>query len=190
MKVPAEKAPPFAPHISADEALRMVAAGARSGASTRSRRSRCRCSPTRRSAAAASRRRSGRTTSMRTRFEQAVAVEARRRAMMAGDVDRREAQPVQAGVEPRAVPRGEAAGLDPGVRGRRDPDGRRGRRQILDGGEADMVGYRPAVLRRARPGRARARRRSRPLCRNSNLCVPAQMLGMKGVCYNPEVTRG
>lgn len=27
------------------------------------------------------------------------------------------------------------------------------------------------------------------LCRNSNLCVPAQMLGMKGVCYNPEVTR-
>jgi len=27
------------------------------------------------------------------------------------------------------------------------------------------------------------------LCRNSNRCVPAQMLGMKGVCYNPEVTR-
>jgi hypothetical protein len=27
------------------------------------------------------------------------------------------------------------------------------------------------------------------LCRNSNLCVPAQMLGMKGVCYNPEVVK-
>jgi 2,4-dienoyl-CoA reductase-like NADH-dependent reductase (Old Yellow Enzyme family) len=26
-------------------------------------------------------------------------------------------------------------------------------------------------------------------CLNSNLCVAAQMLGMKGVCYNPEVTR-
>ena len=26
-------------------------------------------------------------------------------------------------------------------------------------------------------------------CENSNLCVPAQMLGMKGVCYNPAVTR-
>ena len=25
-------------------------------------------------------------------------------------------------------------------------------------------------------------------CENSNLCVPAQMLGMKGVCYNPAVT--
>ena len=27
------------------------------------------------------------------------------------------------------------------------------------------------------------------LCRSSNRCVPAQMLGMKGVCYNPEVRR-
>jgi len=27
------------------------------------------------------------------------------------------------------------------------------------------------------------------LCQNSNLCVAAQMLGMKGVCYNPDVTR-
>ena len=27
------------------------------------------------------------------------------------------------------------------------------------------------------------------LCRNSNQCVPAQMLGMKGVCYNPEVIK-
>jgi len=27
------------------------------------------------------------------------------------------------------------------------------------------------------------------LCLNSNMCVPAQMLGMKGVCYNPEVVK-
>ena len=27
------------------------------------------------------------------------------------------------------------------------------------------------------------------LCRNSNLCVPAQMLGMKGVCYNADVQK-
>lgn len=27
------------------------------------------------------------------------------------------------------------------------------------------------------------------LCLSSNRCVPAQMLGMKGVCYNPDVTR-
>jgi hypothetical protein len=27
------------------------------------------------------------------------------------------------------------------------------------------------------------------LCENSNMCVPAQMLGMKGVCYNPGVVK-
>lgn len=26
-------------------------------------------------------------------------------------------------------------------------------------------------------------------CVNSNRCVPAQMLGMKGVCYNPDVKK-
>jgi hypothetical protein len=26
-------------------------------------------------------------------------------------------------------------------------------------------------------------------CRNSNRCVAAQLLGMKGVCYNPDVRR-
>jgi 2,4-dienoyl-CoA reductase-like NADH-dependent reductase (Old Yellow Enzyme family) len=26
-------------------------------------------------------------------------------------------------------------------------------------------------------------------CRNSNRCVPAQILGMKGLCYNPEVRK-
>jgi len=27
------------------------------------------------------------------------------------------------------------------------------------------------------------------LCRSSNKCVPAQMLGMRGACYNPEVNK-
>jgi hypothetical protein len=27
------------------------------------------------------------------------------------------------------------------------------------------------------------------LCQSSNMCVAAQMLGMKGVCYNPEVKK-
>jgi 2,4-dienoyl-CoA reductase-like NADH-dependent reductase (Old Yellow Enzyme family) len=27
------------------------------------------------------------------------------------------------------------------------------------------------------------------LCQSSNMCVPAQMLGMKGVCYNPKVKK-
>jgi 2,4-dienoyl-CoA reductase-like NADH-dependent reductase (Old Yellow Enzyme family) len=65
--------------------------------------------------------------------------------------------------------------------------------QILDDGEADMVGI-------GRPFYAEPELAARILgssndahdhgfCKNSNLCVPAQMLGMKGVCYNPEVVK-
>jgi 2,4-dienoyl-CoA reductase-like NADH-dependent reductase (Old Yellow Enzyme family) len=63
-------------------------------------------------------------------------------------------------------------------------------RAIVDGGEADLVGIgrpfyaEPDLAARLLDGDPGPR-----LCRNSNLCVPAQMLGMKGVCYNPEVTR-
>jgi 2,4-dienoyl-CoA reductase-like NADH-dependent reductase (Old Yellow Enzyme family) len=59
---------------------------------------------------------------------------------------------------------------------------------VLDGGEADLVGIgrpfyaEPDLAARILGGDARDQ-----LCRYSNLCVPAQMLGMKGVCYNPEV---
>jgi len=63
---------------------------------------------------------------------------------------------------------------------------------ILTGGQADLVGL-------GRPFYAEADLARRLLdaaghdgvgaCRSSNLCVPAQMLGMKGVCYNPEVVR-
>ena len=65
--------------------------------------------------------------------------------------------------------------------------------QILDDGEADMVGIgRPFY---AEPDLARrilgdtVNERDAGLCQNSNLCVPAQMLGMKGVCYNPAVVK-
>jgi 2,4-dienoyl-CoA reductase-like NADH-dependent reductase (Old Yellow Enzyme family) len=61
---------------------------------------------------------------------------------------------------------------------------------ILEAGDADMVGI-------GRPFYAEADLAARILggdvgsgrCRNSNRCVPAQMLGMPGVCYNPEVNR-
>jgi 2,4-dienoyl-CoA reductase-like NADH-dependent reductase (Old Yellow Enzyme family) len=65
-------------------------------------------------------------------------------------------------------------------------------RDIVASGDADLVGIgrpfyaEPDVARRfvGEPGdRAPVR------CRSSNRCVPAQMLGMKGVCYNPEVTK-
>ncbi len=62
---------------------------------------------------------------------------------------------------------------------------------LLDSGVADMVGIGrpfyadPAVAAKLLEGAAGTTR-----CRNSNRCVPAQMLGMKGVCYHPEVVRG
>jgi len=64
-------------------------------------------------------------------------------------------------------------------------------RDILDGGDADLVGIgrpfyaEPDLAARILAGDPEPRR-----CRNSNRCVPAQMLGMKGVCYNPEVRKG
>ena len=61
---------------------------------------------------------------------------------------------------------------------------------ILEHGDADMVGIgRPFY---AEPDLAAASSPVTPTapCRNSNHCVPAQMLGMKGTCYNPEVARG
>lgn len=61
---------------------------------------------------------------------------------------------------------------------------------VLDSGQADMVGIgrpfyaEPDLARRILGGDPGPR-----LCRNSNRCVPAQMLGMKGICYNPDVRR-
>ena len=64
------------------------------------------------------------------------------------------------------------------------------RASILDAGDADLVGVgrpfyaEPDVARRFLGDAAGPVR-----CRSSNRCVPAQMLGMKGVCYNPDVTK-
>jgi 2,4-dienoyl-CoA reductase-like NADH-dependent reductase (Old Yellow Enzyme family) len=61
---------------------------------------------------------------------------------------------------------------------------------ILDGEEADMVGIgrpfyaEPDLAARVLGGSPEPRR-----CRNSNFCVPAEMLGMKGTCYNPAVKK-
>jgi 2,4-dienoyl-CoA reductase-like NADH-dependent reductase (Old Yellow Enzyme family) len=62
--------------------------------------------------------------------------------------------------------------------------------EILDGGQADLVGIgRPFYAEPDLAGRILGGGPEEGLCRYSNLCVPAQMLGMKGVCYNPEVRR-
>jgi 2,4-dienoyl-CoA reductase-like NADH-dependent reductase (Old Yellow Enzyme family) len=72
-----------------------------------------------------------------------------------------------------------------GIRTAADVDG------ILDAGDADMVGIgrpfyaEPDLARRILAGPPD----QEPRCQYSNLCVPAQMLGMKGVCYNPAVAK-
>ncbi|MBA2280438.1 MAG: NADH:flavin oxidoreductase [Actinomycetota bacterium] len=67
---------------------------------------------------------------------------------------------------------------------------------ILDGGHADLVGIgRPFYAEPDLPRRiladsaAAGDPQDHGLCVNSNLCVPAQMLGMKGACYNPAVVK-
>jgi 2,4-dienoyl-CoA reductase-like NADH-dependent reductase (Old Yellow Enzyme family) len=63
-------------------------------------------------------------------------------------------------------------------------------RAILDAGQADMVGIgRPFYAEADLAARILDGDPGPRLCRNSNRCVPAQMLGMKGVCYNPEVVK-
>ncbi|MGZ7026085.1 MAG: oxidoreductase [Acidimicrobiia bacterium] len=62
--------------------------------------------------------------------------------------------------------------------------------QILDDGEADLVGIgRPFYAEPDLARRILAGDDSTGRCRSSNRCVAAQMLGMRGVCYNPEVTK-
>ena len=61
---------------------------------------------------------------------------------------------------------------------------------ILDGGQADMVGIgRPFYAEPEVAARILGSDTGPTLCRSSNRCVPAQMLGMPGVCYNPEVNK-
>jgi 2,4-dienoyl-CoA reductase-like NADH-dependent reductase (Old Yellow Enzyme family) len=63
-------------------------------------------------------------------------------------------------------------------------------REIVERGEADMIGIgRPFYAEPAAAARFLHGDPSPGLCQNSNRCVPAQMLGMKGVCYNPAVRK-
>jgi len=63
-------------------------------------------------------------------------------------------------------------------------------RQIVDDGEADMVGFgRPFYAQGDLAEHILGDGNLHALCQSSNMCVPAQMLGMKGVCYNPKVKK-
>jgi 2,4-dienoyl-CoA reductase-like NADH-dependent reductase (Old Yellow Enzyme family) len=61
---------------------------------------------------------------------------------------------------------------------------------IVEDGEADLVGIgRPFYTEPDLAGRILAEDATSGRCRSSNRCVAAQMLGMKGVCYNPDVVK-
>jgi 2,4-dienoyl-CoA reductase-like NADH-dependent reductase (Old Yellow Enzyme family) len=63
-------------------------------------------------------------------------------------------------------------------------------REILESDEADLVGIgRPFYAEPELAARVFGNDPTPGRCRNSNRCVAAQMLGMKGVCYNPEVRK-
>src|SRR4051794_18369493 len=63
-------------------------------------------------------------------------------------------------------------------------------RSVLDAGDADLVGVgRPFYAEPDVARRFLAADDAPARCRSSNRCVPAQMLGMRGVCYNPDVVK-
>lgn len=71
-----------------------------------------------------------------------------------------------------------------GIRTAEEVDG------ILRAGEADMVGIgRPFYAEPDLPRRILGHDPGPGLCQNSNRCVPAQTLGMRGACYNPAVAK-
>jgi len=187
VKVPAEQAPPFAPHVAADEALRTCELVEEWGFDA--------VTPVEVSVFPDTTLSRGdvpssiwENASMRARFEQASPSKARRRAMMAAmwiGGKRSPFTPVWnrslfVGAKRRvSIPVFAVGGIRTGAEAR----------QIIDRGEADMVGFgRPFYVQDDLAAHVLADGHAR--CRNSNKCVPAQMLGMKGVCYNPEVTRG
>jgi 2,4-dienoyl-CoA reductase-like NADH-dependent reductase (Old Yellow Enzyme family) len=62
--------------------------------------------------------------------------------------------------------------------------------EIVESDEADLVGIgRPFYAEPDLAARILAHDPGPGRCRNSNRCVAAQMLGMKGVCYNPDVRK-
>jgi len=71
-----------------------------------------------------------------------------------------------------------------GIRSREECDG------ILAAAEADMVGIgRPFYAEPDLATRILGATGGHALCESSNRCVPAQQLGMKARCYNPNVAR-
>jgi 2,4-dienoyl-CoA reductase-like NADH-dependent reductase (Old Yellow Enzyme family) len=186
VKVPSEQAPPFAPHVTDDEALRTCELACEWGFDA--------ITPVRVSVFPDTTLSRGdvpssiwENTAMRNRFRTASPSRLRRTMMTAAmwvGGKRSPFVPVwnrdlfRAARQRVSVPVFAVGGIRTAAEAR----------QIVEDEEADMVGFgRPFYAQDDLAAHVLADGHAR--CQSSNKCVPAQMLGMKGVCYNPAVTR-
>jgi 2,4-dienoyl-CoA reductase-like NADH-dependent reductase (Old Yellow Enzyme family) len=188
VKVPVEKAPPFAPRVTLDEALRTCELVAEWGydAVTPVEVSVFPDTTLSRGGVPSS---LWTNQSMKTRLRAAAPSRRRRVTLIAGSWlggKRNPFAPVWNRLLFREakrrvpIPVFAVGGIRTGVEAR----------QIVDDGEADMVGFgRPFYAQDDLAEHILGDGNLHALCQSSNMCVPAQMLGMKGVCYNPEVKK-
>ncbi len=188
VKVPAEQAPPFARRVTAEEALRTCELVAEWGydAVTPVEVSVFPDTTLSRGGVPSS---LWQNESMKTRLRRAAPSRRRRATLIAGSWlggKRNPFEPVwnrelfRAAKRRVSIPVFAVGGIRTGAEAR----------QIVDDGEADMVGFgRPFYAEDGLAERILAESGAHALCQSSNLCVPAQLLGMKGVCYNPEVKK-
>ena len=188
VKVPAEQAPPFARHVTVDEALRTCELVDEWGfdAVTPVEVSVFPDTTLSRGGVPSS---LWRNPSMKTRLRTAAPSRLRRATLVAGAWMGGRRNPFEptwnrdlfrAAKARVSIPVFAVGGIRTGAEAR----------QILADGEADMVGFgRPFYAQDDLAEHILADGDEHALCQSSNLCVPAQMLGMKGVCYNPEVKR-
>jgi len=192
VKIPAEKAPPFSRKVTPDEALRLAQLAEEWGfhAITPVEVSVFPDTTLSRGGVPAS---LWKNKSMRVRFERAAPSRLRRTVIKAGAWVGGKRSPFEAvwnrelfrAVKQRVSIPVFAVG---GIRTAAEVN------DILEAGDADMVGigrpfYAQGDVARHILGGDGGDGDLHVLCENSNLCVPAQMLGMKGVCYNPAVSR-
>jgi 2,4-dienoyl-CoA reductase-like NADH-dependent reductase (Old Yellow Enzyme family) len=188
VKVPAETAPPFGRHVTVDEALETCRLVAEWGFDA--------VTPVEVSVLPDTTLSRGdipsglwRNQAMRTRFRRAAPRRVRRAALMAGAWAGGRRAPFRPVWNRELFTRVSALVDIPvfavgGIRTAEEA------RTIVAEGQADLVGLgRPFYAEPDVARRILGSGDGHAACRSSNRCVSAQMLGMKGACYNPEVTR-
>ena len=188
VKVPAEKAPPLARHVTFDEAMRTCELAAEWGydAVTPVEVSVFPDTTLSRGGVPSS---LWRNPSMQSRLRKAAPSRRRRATLIAGSWWGARRNPFEPVWNRRFFAEAKRRVSIPvfavgGIRTAAEAN------QIVDDGEADMVGFgRPFYAQDDLAAHILEGADLHTLCQSSNLCVPAQMLGMKGACYNPAVKK-